>query len=75
MPWYGETLKQAIIREIRGATTSIVSSRPLSNLNIVVNPGNGAGCFFEVLLQDLGAHVANSIHTTPDGTFPKTFGV
>lgn len=75
MPYYKETLKQAILREVGGSATSIVSGRPLSSLNVVVNPGNGAGCFFDVLLQDLGAYVANSIHTTPDGTFPKTFGV
>lgn len=74
MPDYQETLKQAILREVSGVTTSL-RGRPLQNLNVVVNPGKGAGCFFDVLLQDLGAYVAGSIHTDPDGTFPESFGV
>ena len=74
MPYYKDTLKQAIIREV-GSSSSPSPSKPLLNINIVVNPGNGAGCFFNDLLRDLGANVAGSIHLTPDGTFPDTFGV
>lgn len=74
VPYYKDTLKQAIIREV-GSSSSSSPSKPLSNINIVVNPGNGAGCFFNDLLRDLGANVAGSIHLTPDGTFPDTFGV
>mmetsp|Transcript_42347 Transcript_42347/g.90083 ORF Transcript_42347/g.90083 Transcript_42347/m.90083 type:complete len:659 (-) Transcript_42347:147-2123(-) len=73
MPYYKESLQRAIIREVDSA--SALSDRPLSGLNIVVNPGNGAGCFFADLLRDLGANIAGSIHLTPDGTFPNTFGV
>ena len=69
MPYYGETLKQALIREVG------TSSKPLANINIILNPGCGSGCFFDDVLRDLGANVAGSIHLTPDGTFPHTFGV
>lgn len=74
MPYYKKTLKKAILREVPTSTSSS-TIKPLANLNIVVNPGNGAGCFFADLLSDLGANVAGSIHCTPDGTFPDTFGV
>ena len=70
LPFYKETLKQAILREVGSS-----SSKPLSDINIVVNPGNGAGYFFNDILKDLGANVEGSIHLTPDGTFPDTFGV
>lgn len=74
MPYYEQTLKKAIIREV-GESSSSTISKPLSNLNIIVNPGNGAGCFFRDLLKDLGANVVGSMHLTPDGTFPLSFGV
>ena len=70
MPYYSETLKKAIFKEVGSAITS-----PLAGLKIVVNPGNGAGCFFNDLLHDLGADVQHSLHLTPDGTFPKSSGV
>ena len=70
LPFYKETLKQAILREVGSS-----SSKPLSDINIVVNPGNGAGYFFNDILKDLGANVEGSIHLTPDGTFPDTIGV
>lgn len=72
VPYYKETLKQAIGREVDPNPNP---SKPLSNLNIVVNPGNGAGCFFNDLLRELGANVAGSLHLTPDGTFPDSIGV
>lgn len=81
MPYYKETLRRAILREVTGSSLSSSSStlqsniKPLSNINIVVNPGNGAGCFFVDVLRDLGANVDGSIHLTPDGTFPISFGV
>jgi len=81
MPYYKETLRHAILREVTSSSLSSTSStiqsnsKPLSNINIVVNPGNGAGCFFVDLLRDLGANVDGSIHLTPDGTFPTSFGV
>lgn len=70
MPHYKDTLKNAILREVGSE-----SSTPLAGLKIVVNPGNGAGCFFNELLRDLGADVENSLHLTPDGTFPQSSGV
>ena len=84
IPYYKETLKQALIREVGTASAShqnkqnVLSRdylKPLSGISIVVNPGCGSGCFFDDLLRDLGANVAGSIHLTPDGTFPDTFGV
>ena len=72
LPGYKDSLKQAIIREVSDASTS--SSSHLSDINVVVNPGNGAGYFFNDILKDLGANVAGSMHLTPDGTFPD-FGV
>ena len=76
MPYYGDTLRRAIVREVGGLTpSSPPDERPLSNLKIVVNPGKGAGCFFADVLRDLGADVSGSIHLEPDGTFPPTFGV
>jgi len=73
MPYYQDVLKQHIITEVESTSPESLT-KPLSGLNIVVNPGNGAGCFFNDLLRDLGANVAGSIHLTPDGTFPD-FGV
>lgn len=70
MPYYKDTLKQAILREVGTA-----NQYPLSGLKIVVNPGNGAACFFNDVLRDLGANVDHSLNLTPDGTFPKTSGV
>ena len=53
--------------------SALLSGRPLLSLNIVVTLGSGAGCFFGVLLQDLGVYVVGSIHTDPDGTFLENF--
>lgn len=104
MPYYKETLRQSLLREVTSSSslsssssssasslssssstsTTVPSSpllqpsdnsKPLSNINIVVNPGNGAGCFFVDVLRELGATVDGSIHLTPDGTFPPSFGV
>ena len=70
MPYYKLTLKEAILREI-----GTYDKTPLSGLKIVVNPGNGAACFFNDILKDLGADVDHSLHLTPDGTFPESSGV
>ena len=72
MPYYKETLKQAIGREVDPNPNP---AKPLSNLNIVVNAGNGAGSFFGELLTELGANVSGSLYLSPDGQFPDTFGV
>ncbi|KAL3805588.1 hypothetical protein HJC23_005832 [Cyclotella cryptica] len=70
MPFYIESLKQAVHREVGTS-----DPYPLSNLKIVVNPGKGSGCFFNELLRDLGANVDHSLHLHPDGTFPTSSGV
>jgi phosphomannomutase len=70
LPFYKDTLKQAILREVGSS-----NPKPLSGLKVVVNPGKGSGCFFNDLLQELGANVDHSLHLTPDGTFPESSGV
>jgi len=70
LPYYKDTLRQAIIREVGGE-----DDKPLAGLNIVVNPGKGSGYFFNDILDELGANVESSIHLTPDGSFPQSFGV
>ena len=70
LPYYKDTLRQAIIREVGGE-----DDKPLAGLNIVVNPGKGSGYFFNDILDELGANVESSIHLTPDGSFPESFGV
>jgi len=73
MPSYEKTLKEAIKTQV--GTAAKEPFRPLSGIKIVVNPGNGSGCFFHALLRDLGANVDGSMHLTPDGSWPATFGV
>lgn len=68
MPDYKDSLRNAIIREVKGDATG---DRPLEGLRIVVNAGNGAGYFFGDILNDLGADVSHSILLQPDGTFPS----
>jgi phosphomannomutase len=36
-----------------------------------LNSGNGAGGFFQHILERLGADVSNSINIEPDSNFPK----
>ncbi len=75
MPSYEEFLRNAILHECgstsKSSTASLITS-PLSGLRIVLNAGNGSGYFFNKILKDLGADVSNSIHLTPDGTFPAS---
>ena len=62
MPDYKDSLRNAIIREVKGDATG---DRPLEGLRIVVNAGNGAGYFFGDILNDLGADVSHSILLQP----------
>jgi phosphomannomutase len=75
MPLYADTLQQAVIREVCGdnndADSSIATDLPLQGLKIVLNPGNGAGGFFQTVLENLGADCTCSIHLEPDGMFPN----
>lgn len=81
MPHYETFLRNAILRETSSSTSASESSNnanqalPLAGLRIVLNAGNGSGYFFNKILQDLGADVANSIHLEPNGTFPPKTGV
>ena len=70
MPYYQERLKQSILKEVDST-----SPNPLEKLNIVVNAGNGSGFYLNDVLRDLGANVDGSVHLTPDGSFPESFGV
>ncbi len=46
--------------------------RPLKNLNIIVDAGNGAGGFFaSKILEPLGANTSGSQFLEPDGNFPN----
>jgi phosphomannomutase len=69
MPTYSETLKDAILLKTKGIVQN--DQKPLSGLKLVLNPGNGAGGFFQSVLDSLGADVSASIYLTPDGTFPN----
>lgn len=74
MPQYEKFLSNAISREVQVGrkSESTDTSLPLDGLRIVLNAGNGSGYFFNKILEDLGADVSNSIHLTPDGTFPES---
>ena len=48
------------------------AEKPLANLKIAVDAGNGAGGFFaEQVLKELGADTSGSRFLEPDGTFPN----
>lgn len=52
--------------------TGAKTERPLADLKIVVDAGNGAGGFFvESVLKPLGANTAGSQFLEPDGSFPN----
>jgi len=85
MPLYMESLRTAIYAEVSSTTetttttapsaSASASTLPLDGLRVVLNAGNGAGYFFNQVLQECGADVSHSIHLTPDGTFPEKTGV
>ncbi|NLB61906.1 MAG: phosphomannomutase/phosphoglucomutase, partial [Clostridiales bacterium] len=58
---------QKIIKDKAG-----LGEKPLTDLHIIIDAGNGAGGYFEKLvLQPLGAKTTGSLFTEPDGTFPN----
>ena len=69
MPLYADTLKNAVLIKTKGVVQD--DARPLAGLKLILNPGNGAGGFFQTVLEDLGADVSASIHLEPDGSFPN----
>jgi phosphomannomutase len=74
MPFYENTIREAIRREVMTGLVSSSSSStlPLAGLRIVLNAGNGSGSFFYPLLHDLGADVSSSIHCNPQQPFPTS---
>jgi phosphomannomutase len=70
MPAYERQLKRALRQQL-GFDDNEESKLPLGGLKIVLNAGNGSGGFFRSVLQDLGADVDGSIHTTPNPEFPN----
>lgn len=65
---YAEHLKKAICK----ALDTDEKSKPLSDLKIAVDAGNGAGGFFaEKILEPLGCCIEGSQFLNPDGNFPN----
>ena len=69
MPLYADTLKNAVTLNTQGLVPNAL--KPLTGLKLILNPGNGAGGFFQGVLEGLGADVSASIHLEPDGSFPN----
>ena len=69
MPLYADTLKKAVMLKTQGVVPN--ATKPLAGLKLILNPGNGAGGFFQSVLEDLGADVSASINLEPDGSFPN----
>jgi phosphomannomutase len=71
MPHYELGLKHAMLKEVHGEAKAHehALNQTLKGLKIVLNAGSGSGGFFRRVLEDLGADVSASIHTTPDN-FP-----
>lgn len=66
MTVYCEHLRNKIISEVKDG------DRPLENLKISVDAGNGVGGFYaEKVLKPLGADVGSSQFLEPDGMFPN----
>jgi len=64
---YSEHLRNAIRKGL-----TFHAEKPLANLKIAVDAGNGAGGFFaEQVLEELGADISGSRFLEPDGTFPN----
>ena len=75
MPHYELGLKHAMLKEVHGEakTHEHALSQTLKGLKIVLNAGSGSGGFFRRVLEDLGADVSASVHTTPDSDFPNGY--
>ena len=65
---YSDYLKKIICKELN----SKEEDKPLSELKIIVDSGNGASGFFvDKILIPLGANTKGSQFLNPDGTFPN----
>ncbi|EDK32851.1 phosphoglucomutase [Clostridium kluyveri] len=62
-----------LVKKIReGINSKVNYNRPLSELKIIVDAGNGAGGFFaNKVLEPLGAKIEGSQFIIPDGKFPN----
>lgn len=68
MNYYCDKIKKVIMESAEG----IRKEKPLENLKIAVDAGNGAGGFFaKNILEELGADTSGSIFLEPDGNFPN----
>ncbi|MBO5321111.1 MAG: phosphomannomutase/phosphoglucomutase [Clostridia bacterium] len=67
MSGYSERLKRMICKGVNKTAEEL----PLKGLKIVVDAGNGAGGFYEKVLNDLGADTNGSQFLDPDGMFPN----
>lgn len=57
---------------IKEGVNALNYDRPLENLKIVVDAGNGVGAFYaEKVLAVLGADISGSCYLEPDGRFPN----
>ena len=66
------TYSNMLIDNIRKGVNSMNYQKPLENLKILVDAGNGAGGFFaEKVLKELGADISGSLYLDPDGNFPN----
>lgn len=61
--------QQLMDRMRRGLDTDVAC--PLLGLHVVVDPGNGAGGFYEEMLREMGAWTEGSQYLEPDGNFPN----
>lgn len=68
MKYYCDFLKDKIKKEVDGEDFD----KPLKDLKIVVDAGNGAGGFYaKDILESLGADISGSQFLEPDGRFPN----
>lgn len=69
MDYYSERICEIIRKGINCETNY---NKPLTNLKIVVDAGNGVGGFFvNNILRALGAKTSGSVFLEPDGNFPN----
>ena len=69
MDTYSSFLRKKIIHEVADPENR---EKPLKNLKIVVDAGNGAGGFYaKKILAPLGADISASQFLEPDGNFPN----
>lgn len=64
---------KVLVKKIRqGVNSKKNFEKPLSNMKIIVDAGNGAGGFFaNKVLEELGADTSGSQFLDPDGMFPN----